>query len=381
LETKKNLRSVSEYALPVKNKFMSYYIYDKQEEPIGPYSLDELLKMRRTGSISSEAFYRQEDYEEWLPLQSLLKNESEKRNRKRIVLTVSAAALAIPIIALLSSSNKSTPPSNEAMVFVDGLAVVPVAIDKSALDDLIGYVRDGDNLSEESLLNSTRAFRVANGTKIRLLQTGLTSSQVEILEGSHKGDIVYIYSEWVKFGIPSSEYTSLRAVGAINQLPLAPTQADADNYEMEYNVYDIPERVKDADSFQTAPFRATVKILEKGISSSKIEVQETSDKSVGWVPNDWLENSDQPIKRRESEADKMAKQEADKFLGLSATELQEKLGTPIKIVPLSDANGSDLEQIIFDETPGQETFFLLEGNGAEVIDGEYFGIKLTPKYR
>jgi len=245
------------------------------------------------------------------------------------------------------------------------------------LDDLTKYARDGDNLSEESLLNSTRAFRVANGTKIRLVQTGLTSSQVEILEGPHKGDIVQIYSEWVKFGKPLSEYTSLRAVGAINQLPLAPTQTNADNYEMEYNVYDIPVQVKNADSFQTAPFRATVNILQKGISSSKIEVQGTSDKLVGWVPNDWFENSDQPIKRRESEADKMAKQEADKFLGLSAAELQKKLGPPTKVVPLSDASGSDLEQIIYDE----ETFFLLQGNGAEVIDGEYHGVKLTPKYR
>ncbi len=179
-----------------------------------------------------------------------------------------------------------------------------------------------------------------------------------------------------------AEYTSLRAIGAINRLPLATAQLIADHFELEYNIWDVPERVKGTDSFETAPFRSSVKILEKGALSSRIQLQEDSGILVGWIPNDWLENSEEPIKRRESEADKSAKQEADSFLGLTASQLRSKLGSPIKADHFPDpVDGIQIETLVFDSTVGKETFFVIEGEGGVVIDGEYHGVKLTPKYK
>lgn len=181
----------------------------------------------------------------------------------------------------------------------------------------------------------------------------------------------------------SADRTSLRAVGAVNRLPLAPSQTIADHFEIEYNVWDVAERVKETFDFETAPFRATVKILERGALSSRIKVQDASaHRLVGWVPNDWLENCKEPIKRRENAIDKMARQEADRFLGLTASALRAKLGKPKKTEGITDPeDGAYAEILEFDDANGKETFFLIEGKNGVVIDGEYRGVKLTPKYK
>ena len=200
---------------------------------------------------------------------------------KVIVLWASVAGLVLFLITLFLSIGSTELRSNEAVFFVEGVALIPVTTDEPALDDLTRYAQTGDSLSEESLLNSTRGFRVPSRTKVRFVSGGLTTSKVEILQGPHRGQIACVYSESVRFGKPSAEYTTLRAVGAVNRLPLAPSQAIANHFEMEYNVWDIPERVKSVDSFQTAPFRSSVKILEKGVSSSRIQLQGDSANSVG----------------------------------------------------------------------------------------------------
>ncbi len=194
---------------------MSYYLYDNQQQT-GPYSIEKLKSLWRSGSISGEAFYCEEGYSEWCPLRTLMEVEpsrkpspfastippiiaavipNKKPHSKVIFLSACLGCLVILFITLYLSGGSSSHDSNQAVLFIEGLGSIPVATDESALDDLTRYAQTGDNLSKESLLNSTRGFRVPNGTKVRFASGGLTSSKVEILQGPHKGEIVCVYSE------------------------------------------------------------------------------------------------------------------------------------------------------------------------------------------
>jgi hypothetical protein len=177
-----------------------------------------------------------------------------------------------------------------------------------------------------------------------------------------------------------SRYDALRPIGAIEELPLAPSAADVGSVSFEYNEWDVPERVIGADHWPRAPFAAQVRVVDRQPSVSRVEVTANA-KETGWVPNDWLTSSVMPLQRRESEAAKNLRIKADTFVGVDAAELQRRLGAPLKVRKnYSDIDG-DFETWVFDETRNKETFFIILKRDGTVCMGEYEGRRLTPKYK
>jgi hypothetical protein len=181
------------------------------------------------------------------------------------------------------------------------------------------------------------------------------------------------------FGCESRE-TSLRAIGAVDELPLAPSAADVDAIHFEYNESDVAYEVRGCDGCPTAPHAARVRVLETGPSASRVRLQEGDSSRSGWVPNDWLANSGAPIRRRESDNAKNTREEAETFVGVSSVEVQRRLGTPLKIRQnYSDIDG-EFETWIYDETRDKETFFIILKRDGVVSMGAYKGRNLT-KYK
>jgi hypothetical protein len=182
-------------------------------------------------------------------------------------------------------------------------------------------------------------------------------------------------------GCGDGRNTSLRPVGAIDELPLAPSAANTDALHFEYNEWDVAYKVTGCDECPRAPYAAAVRVIEKGPSSSHIKVKDGSYDQIGWVPNDWLASSAAPLARRESEAAKQIRMDADTFVGVDPAELQRRLGTPLKVRKnYSDIDG-EFETWVFDETRGRETFFIILKRDGIVCMGEYQGRRLTPKYK
>ncbi len=180
----------------------------------------------------------------------------------------------------------------------------------------------------------------------------------------------------------SPERSRLRAIGAMDSLPVAPSAEIAQHFQFEYNVWDRADRVTGAEGYPTAPFRAEVELLESGSEVSEIKVmKEGCQDIVGWVPSDWIESNNGPIQRRENPIRKRAREEADKFLRLTEDQLRAKLGAPIKIERVRDADGGIDAFWTYDETPSNETFFTIWDRNGFVDGGMYKGTKLTPLYK
>ena len=174
--------------------------------------------------------------------------------------------------------------------------------------------------------------------------------------------------------------TSLRAIGAVDELPLAPSAADVDAIHFEYNQWNVPDKVTGCEGCPTAPYAATVRVIERTSSASHIKLQERYGSRSGWVPNDWLANSAEPIRRRERDDAKNAREEAETFVGVSSAEVQRRLGAPLKIRNnYSDIDG-EFETWVYDETRDKETFFIILKRDGVVSMGAYKGHDLT-KYK
>jgi hypothetical protein len=172
------------------------------------------------------------------------------------------------------------------------------------------------------------------------------------------------------------ETTSLRAVDAVTDLPLAPTPEEARNIEFHYNEWDRADSVVVGDTFPTVSFRAHVRVLQRRPNVAYIELTDGSN-SKGWVPDDWLASSSSSIARRQSSAATRAQSEADSFLGLTAQEVEKRLGKPIRIKRFSNDLDGDMEMLVFDETRGMETFFTIVLRDGTVCMGEYKGTRLV----
>ncbi len=164
------------------------------------------------------------------------------------------------------------------------------------------------------------------------------------------------------FGCESRE-TSLRAIGTVDELPLAPSAADADAIHFEYNESDVAYKARGCDGCPTAPYAARVRVLETGPSASRVRLKEGNNSRSGWVPNDWLAN-----------------REAETFVGVSSAEVQRRLGTPLTIRQNYSEIDGEFETWIYDETRDKETFFIILKRDGVVSMGAYKGRNLT-KYK
>ena len=97
-----------------------------------------------------------------------------------------------------SSANSRDMVGKNALLFVDGLSSIPVAVDTSALHAYGKAVEAKDSDARQDLLVSGKVFMVSSGTKVRVIKRNLTTSEVRIIDGPHVGKSGLVPFEWVK---------------------------------------------------------------------------------------------------------------------------------------------------------------------------------------
>lgn len=102
----------------------------------------------------------------------------------------------MPITAAILSGGGNG--RRSAQLEKEGLNVIPVAVSQSALDQFTVAATAGNNPAKERLVEAGLVFRVPSGTKVDILSGGFTSTRCRISEGSHAGEVVYAYAEWVR---------------------------------------------------------------------------------------------------------------------------------------------------------------------------------------
>jgi len=74
---------------------------------------------------------------------------------------------------------------------------VDVALNQRALFDLAGAAGTGNVKRYDAVFEHRRAFRVGDGTRVRILGEGAYSGHVEILTGASRGRTGFVPQEWV----------------------------------------------------------------------------------------------------------------------------------------------------------------------------------------
>lgn len=75
--------------------------------------------------------------------------------------------------------------------------VVGVATTKNNLESYQKTLFDG-SMFIDSLVQTGKIYYVPNGTRVKYIKVWVSDSEVEILEGDHKGEIVFVFTEQIK---------------------------------------------------------------------------------------------------------------------------------------------------------------------------------------
>jgi hypothetical protein len=79
----------------------------------------------------------------------------------------------------------------------NGSERVDVAVNERSLLELVGAAQKGNVKRYDAVFAARRAFRVGDGTHVRVLGEGAYSGHVQILEGASRGRSGYVPQEWV----------------------------------------------------------------------------------------------------------------------------------------------------------------------------------------
>lgn len=135
------------------------------------------------------------------------------RSLKALTPVVGALLIAAALLFWLGGGGRSAPASggdararvgfsaiqgSEAVLHVDGVPSVLAAVDERAIGELIIAVSAGDNSKVESLVQSAQVLRVANDTKVRILEFGGGKAKVRILQGEHLMAEVWVLERWIR---------------------------------------------------------------------------------------------------------------------------------------------------------------------------------------
>lgn len=87
---------------------------------------------------------------------------------------------------------------SEAMLHVEGLDSVPVAVDERALEELIQGISGKDETKVENLVRSGKSFKVEDKTKVRILEIGTAKIKVRISEGKDIMKEAWVPERWIR---------------------------------------------------------------------------------------------------------------------------------------------------------------------------------------
>ncbi|MFH1971791.1 MAG: hypothetical protein ABIJ05_05465 [Patescibacteria group bacterium] len=97
-----------------------------------------------------------------------------------------------------SSSSKSVSVGEEGRLYLDSeTSEILVAIDKEALDDLTDASVARDTYGYQQVYYEGRAYWVASGTKVLVLDRTFATTKFRIVEGDYYGEIGWVPYEWV----------------------------------------------------------------------------------------------------------------------------------------------------------------------------------------
>jgi hypothetical protein len=116
------------------------------------------------------------------------------------------AGLAVIVVLLLvirpfQSNNRGAAtgdPISANRLEVAGLNSIMVAKDETALNELMDTLPKGDPNLLENLVQTGKIIRVANGTQVRILESGTAKIKVRILEGEQAMKEGWVLERWVK---------------------------------------------------------------------------------------------------------------------------------------------------------------------------------------
>jgi hypothetical protein len=135
-----------------------------------------------------------------------------RRVRYAVIAGSVLVALAI-LVALVMRLNRNQLPSvkpapgqrrtaisvgTEAVLFLEGQESVFVAIDEQGLPELLGAVATKENARVDDLIRSGRVVRVANNTKVQVMEMAAGKSKVRIIEGERVMQTGWVVDRWIR---------------------------------------------------------------------------------------------------------------------------------------------------------------------------------------
>lgn len=97
-----------------------------------------------------------------------------------------------------AKASGSTTQGSEANLHIDGVTSILVAVDEQALNQLMNALPANDNSKVEALVQSGELLRVANDTRVRILETGTGKTKVRILQDEHSMAEGWVLERWLK---------------------------------------------------------------------------------------------------------------------------------------------------------------------------------------
>lgn len=104
---------------------------------------------------------------------------------------------AAPALAPAAPPVAAREPAQRIATLHNGNPSVDVAVDEQALFDLVNAARLQNAKRYYAVFDSGRAFRVGDGTRVRIVGAGYDSGCVQILSGASTGRTGYVPQEWI----------------------------------------------------------------------------------------------------------------------------------------------------------------------------------------
>jgi hypothetical protein len=95
-------------------------------------------------------------------------------------------------------AQSSTTQGPEAVLHLDGVVSILVAVDEHALSEAVNAVAANDTEEVDALVQSGRLLRVANDTHVRILESAGGKTMVRILQGEHLMSEGWVPERWIR---------------------------------------------------------------------------------------------------------------------------------------------------------------------------------------
>ncbi|MEK6304437.1 MAG: 6-pyruvoyl-tetrahydropterin synthase-related protein [Acidobacteriota bacterium] len=105
---------------------------------------------------------------------------------------------ASPGSAATGGNTRSQNEQGSAMLHLDGVPSILVAVDERALNELMNALPAKDNAKVDALVDSGRLLRVSNDLRVRVLESGAGMKKVRILEGEYLMAEGWVSERWIR---------------------------------------------------------------------------------------------------------------------------------------------------------------------------------------